>query len=51
MKNRNRLRNKIKKIAQSAGSVDYTEYASAEEYNPTNECPDMTLNNLMVKSQ
>ena len=26
-------------IAQSAGAVEYTDWTSAEEYDPTNECP------------
>ena len=37
-------------ITQSAMAVEYTDCTSAEGLDPTfNECPDMTLNNLMVR--
>ena len=36
---------------QSAGVVEYTDCTSAEGYDPPNECPVMTLNDLMVKLQ
>ena len=41
------------KIAQLAGVVVYTNYASAERYIPTFTMSvlDMTLNNLMVRPQ
>ena len=40
-------------IAQLAGAVEYTDCTSAEGVKPLlpNECPDMTLNNLMVRFQ
>ena len=39
-------------IVQSAGAVEYTDYTSVEAYPPKkDECPDMTLNNLMLKFQ
>ena len=36
---------------QSAGAVEYTDCIYAEGYDPTNGCPDMTLNHLMVRLQ
>ena len=36
-------------LAKSSGAADYT--TSAEAYYSSNECPDMTLDNLMVKFQ
>ena len=39
-------------VAQSAGAVEYTDCTSAEEIRlPTNKCPDMTLNKLLVRFQ
>ena len=38
-------------FAQSAGAAEYTDCISAEGLGSSNECPDMTLNNLMVKLQ
>ncbi len=38
----------ILKIAQSAGAVEYTNW---DKTPPRNECPDMTLKNLMVRFQ
>ena len=32
-----------------AGTVKYTDCTSAEGLDPSNECPDMTLNNLIVR--
>ena len=37
------------KLAQSVWAAEYTDCISAEEYNSLNECPDMTLNKLMVR--
>ena len=37
-------------LAQSAGVVKYTDCTYADEKTPTS-VPDMTLNNLMVRSQ
>ena len=38
-------------MALSDGVAEYTDCISAEGYDLPNECPDMTLNNLMVKLQ
>ena len=38
-------------LDQSAAAVEYTEFISAEEWDSANACPDMTLNNLMVRFQ
>ena len=42
-------------LAQIAGAVEYTEYISAEGYNPHPHAPisvlDMTLNHLMARLQ
>ena len=39
-------------LAQLAGSLEYTDYIYAEEYDSLKECPDnMTLNNLVVRLQ
>ena len=39
-------------IAHSAGTVEYIDSISAEAYFPhCNECPHVTLNNLMVRIQ
>ena len=38
-------------FAQSAEDVEYTDCISAERYDSPNECPDITLNNLMVRLQ
>ena len=37
--------------AELAGVVEYTDCISVEEYDPHNECPGMTLSNLMVRLQ
>ena len=34
----------IANTALSADAVEYTDFISAVGYDPTNECPDMTLN-------
>ena len=38
-------------LAQSAGVAEYTDYISADRKDFPNECPEMTLNNLMVRFQ
>ena len=38
-------------MAQSAGAVEYTDCISSEGYDSLKECPDMTLINLILKSQ
>ena len=40
-----------RKIALSAGTIEYTDCFSAKEERPPNECPDMTLSKLMVRFQ
>ena len=35
----------------STGAVEYTNCISAEGWDSPSECPDMTLNNLLVKLQ
>ena len=37
------------KAALIAGTVEYTDWISAEEKDSHNECPNMTINHLMVK--
>ena len=39
------------KTAQSAWAVKYADCISAEGYDLSDECPDMTLNYLMVRFQ
>ena len=41
--------NHLCNVAQSAGAVEYTDCTSADP--PPNECPYMTLSNLMVSFQ
>ena len=38
-------------MAQAFGAAEYTDCIPAEEYSSSNECPDMTLNNLMMELQ
>ena len=38
-------------MAQLAGDAEYTDYISADGLDSANECPDMTLNDLMVRLQ
>ena len=38
-------------LAQLVGAVEYTNYIYAEKEDSSNECLDMTQNNLMAKLQ
>ena len=41
----------LRHSAHSAGDAEYTDCISAKELDSSNECPNMTLNNLMMRLQ